>query len=42
MRGLRLGEHATGVALPGGFEARVSAGWSAGGAYGKLSLWRRF
>jgi hypothetical protein len=40
--GLRLGAHATGVALPGGFEARVSAGWSAGGAYGELSLWRRF
>ncbi|MGI6247041.1 MAG: hypothetical protein ACOYJQ_14935 [Pseudochelatococcus sp.] len=38
----RFGAHATGVRLPWRFEARASAGWSAGGTYGELSLWRRF
>ncbi len=40
--GLRIGAHATGVGLPGGFEARTSAGWSAEGGYAEISLWRRF
>jgi hypothetical protein len=42
----RVGLHATGLRLGGGFEARVSAGvaWWRGrvGPYGELSLWRRF
>ncbi len=42
----RVGLHATGLRLPGGFEARVSAGvaWWCGrsGPYGELSVWRRF
>lgn len=38
----RLGLHATGLRLPYGFEARTSAGWLPGGAYGEVSLWRRF
>lgn len=40
--GLRLGAHATGLQLPGSFEARASSGWAGGDAYGELSLWRRF
>ena len=39
---LRYGAHATAIALPGGIGARVSAGGSSLGAYGELSLWRRF
>jgi Cellulose biosynthesis protein BcsS len=42
----RLGAHATGLELPGGLEARVSAGisWRRDyvGPYGELSVWRRF
>ena len=42
----RVGLHATGLSLPGGVEARVSAGvsWRCGrpGPYGELSVWRRF
>jgi hypothetical protein len=42
----RVGVHATGLRLIGGFEARVSAGvsWWCGraGPYGELSVWRRF
>ena len=42
----QVGVHATGLRLPNGFEARVSAGvaWWRGraGPYGELSLWRRF
>jgi hypothetical protein len=42
----RVGLHATGLRLTGGFEARVSAGvsWWGGrpGPYGELSVWRRF
>ena len=38
----RFGAHATGIKLPVSFEARASTGWSAGHAYGELSLWRRF
>ena len=42
----RVGLHATGVKLPNGFEARVSAGvsWSRerAGPYCEISLWRRF
>ncbi len=42
----QVGLHATGLRLPDGFEARVSAGvaWWCGrpGPYGELSVWRRF
>lgn len=40
--GLRVGAHATGIRLGLGVEARASAGWQGRGAYGELSLWRRF
>ena len=39
---LRVGFHVTGVDLPGGTKARVSAGLVEDGVYGELSLWRRF
>ncbi|MBB3810011.1 hypothetical protein FHS81_002099 [Pseudochelatococcus contaminans] len=38
----RFGAHVTAIRLPAGVEARASAGWSKRGAFGELSLWRRF
>lgn len=38
----RFGAHVTAIRLPGGVEARVSAGWSYRDRFGELSLWRRF
>lgn len=39
---MRIGFHATGFNLPGGAQARLSAGYCDDGVFGELSLWRRF
>lgn len=47
-QGERIGLHATGIGLPMGFQARVSAGGTVreranhGGGFVEISLWRRF